>query len=275
MLTRFLRIAYRANLTGSAAMVAYNAVMALVPLTLLGLFATGVVLGSPGARPALLHDLESAFPTAARTSLDAALATIRGRTVELGVGALASGIWIGISLWSALDTAFCRVYDAPCRSWLEQKRFGAAMLLVGLLLVLLAAGVPALHSALLIGTAALPFGLAGTGAVALVAGLLAGHALLFATLCVLYRAVPNTGVPWSAVWPGALVATGAVSLVSYAFPAYLSQVSTLAHAGAAFAFVVVVLVWFYALALALLAGAALNAARLQGHVTAPHPAPDC
>lgn len=263
VLKRALQIAYRANVTGSASMVAYNAVMAVVPLTLLGLFAVGAVVGNPGAKTALLDDLEMIFPTAARSSLDGALATVRDRTVELGAGALLSGAWVGISLWSALDSACCRIYDLPCRDWVEQKRFGAAMLLVGFVLVLLAAAVPALHSVVLVGSGSLPFGLDGASTAGLLAGLAAGHLFLFVALFGLYRAVPNSRVPWGSTWPGAVFATFAVSAVSYVFPLYLSNIATLAHAGAAFAFAVIVLAWFYALALAILLGAALNAARMQ------------
>ncbi len=37
-------------------------------------------------------------------------------------------LWLGSSFWGALDTAFARIYGCRSRPWLEQKRFGLAML---------------------------------------------------------------------------------------------------------------------------------------------------
>ncbi len=84
--------------------------------------------------------------------------------------------------------------------------------------------------------------------------LVAGLALLFGILCVVYWTVPNRLVPWRAIWPGAAGATAAIGVVDAAFPAYLNHVSTIARFGTTFVFVVIVLVWFYALALIILGG---------------------
>jgi uncharacterized BrkB/YihY/UPF0761 family membrane protein len=72
-------------------------------------------------------------------------------------------------------------------------------------------------------------------------------------------------VPWRGIWPGAAAATLAISLVDYAFPLYLSNVSTIANFGTTFAFIAIVLVWFYVLAIIILGGAIVNALRLAGH----------
>ncbi|HEV3053795.1 MAG TPA: YhjD/YihY/BrkB family envelope integrity protein, partial [Solirubrobacteraceae bacterium] len=72
-------------------------------------------------------------------------------------------------------------------------------------------------------------------------------------------------IPWRAVWPGALGATVAIAIVDIAFPAYLSNISTIARFGTTIVFVLIVLGWFYLLALILLGGAVVNALRLTGH----------
>ena len=84
--------------------------------------------------------------------------------------------------------------------------------------------------------------------------------LLFGILCLIYWTVPNQRLPWRAIWPGALAATIAIGVVDYAFPFYLSSVST-ARFGTSFVFVVIVLVWFYVLAAIILGGATINAMR--------------
>jgi membrane protein len=68
---------------------------------------------------------------------------------------------------------------------------------------------------------------------------------------------------WHAVWPGALGATIAIGIVSYAFPAYLTNISTIARFGTTIVFILIVLGWFYVMALIILGGAIVNAMRLR------------
>jgi membrane protein len=75
--------------------------------------------------------------------------------------------------------------------------------------------------------------------------------------------VPNERVPWRAIWPGALGATLAIAVVDYAFPLYLSNISTLAHIGTTLVFIVIILIWFYALAIIMLGGAVINSLRFE------------
>jgi uncharacterized BrkB/YihY/UPF0761 family membrane protein len=84
---------------------------------------------------------------------------------------------------------------------------------------------------------------------------------------VVYWTVPNEWVPWRAVWPGAAAATVAIGAIDYAFPFYLSNISTIARFGTTFVFVVIVLLWFYALAIIILGGATINAMRYELHDT--------
>ncbi len=176
-----------------------------------------------------------------------------------------TGIWFGSSFWGALDTAFCRIYGAvQCRTWVQQKRFALVMLVVVLLFMAATVIVPAVQSFLIAGKDNLPFGLDRIGGLVYVATLVLGLAVLFAILCLIYRATPNTRVPWRAIWPGAAAATAAISVIDYGFPIYLSQVSTIASFGTTFTFVAIVLVWFYVLAIIILGGAIVNALRLQG-----------
>ena len=151
----------------------------------------------------------------------------------------------------------------PCRSWLEQKRYALAMLVVVLAFIAATVAVPTAQSLLVAGARDLPFGLAQVPAVVYMASLGVGLAVTFAVLCVVYWSVPNRLVPWRAVWPGATGATIAIGIVDYAFPFYLTRVSTLAEFGTTFVFVLIVLVWFFVLAMIILAGAIVNAMRFE------------
>lgn len=265
LLKAFFVRAYQENLTGLSAMVAYNLLLSIFPLALLALFIAGRYLHSPELERSVLEDLQSLFPSAAESTLLSVLVGIRSSSTGLGLGALAASVWIGSSFWGALDTAFCQLYHVRCRSWIQQKRFAVAML--GLVLVFFAATValPTIQSLLVSGARDLPFGLSEVPGLVYAVSLAFGLALLFLILCVIYWSVPNQLVPWPAVWPGATGATLAIGVIDYAFPFYLSNVSTLAGLGSALTFIVIVLVWFYALAFIILAGATVNAMRFEAH----------
>jgi membrane protein len=263
----FYRRAYEDNVTGLSGMVAYNLLLSIFPLALLALFIAGRVLQSGELEQSVLQDLRQLFPTATDHTLTTALDNVRDSSTGFGVVALAASVWIGSSFWGALDTAFCRIYHVRCRTWLEQKRFSLAMLVVVLLLMAATVAVPTLQSLLVSGATDLPFGLSRVHGLIYALSLVAGLALLFALLCVVYWAVPNRLVPWRAVWPGAATATVTIGLVDYAFPAYLSDISTIGRFGTIFVFVLIVLIWFYALALIILAGAEINSMRFELHET--------
>jgi membrane protein len=259
--------AYKDNITGLSAMVAYNLLLSVFPLALLALFIAGKILGSKELEDSVLKDLKHLFPSSDQTTLADILRRVRNSSTGLGIGALVSSIWIGASFWGALDTAFCRIYHVRCRSWVEQKRFALAMLVVVLLFMAATVTLPALQSILVGGAKNLPFGLEHVHAVIYAASFAAGMVILFAILCVIFWTVPNRLVPWRAMWPGALAATLAIGVVDITFPLYLTHISTIARLGTSLVFVVIVLIWFYAIAIILLGAAIINALRFELHDT--------
>jgi YihY family inner membrane protein len=248
-------------------MVAYNLLLSVFPLALLALFIAGRMLESSDLEQSILADLQQLFPSAADHTLQRALDRVRDSSNTLGVVALVTSIWLGSSFWGALDTAFCRIYHCRCRSWVEQKRFAFVMLFVVLLFMAATVAVPTLQAILVKGTGDLPLGLDDVEGLVFGLTLAAGLLLLFLILCVVYWSVPNSFVPWRAIWPGAAAATGAIGIIDYAFPFYLSNVSTIARFGTTFVFVVIVLLWFYAIAIIILGGAIINALRYELHDT--------
>jgi YihY family inner membrane protein len=269
-LSRFWHKAYGDGLTGLAGMVAYNLLLSLLPLTLLALFIFGQIVQSPDVEASVIRDVQRILPTTSERAITRLLNEINRSSTSIGVAALLSSIWIGASFWGAMDTAFCRIYRSPCRSWLQQKRFALAMLVVVLVLFAATVAVPATQSLVAHSAEDLPFGLTASTAV-YVFTLIASVVILFGTLSLIYKVVPNTRVPWRAIWPGALGATIAIGIVDYAFPLYL-QVSVLTTFGGTYVFVLIILVWFYVVAIILLAGAVINALRL-GLTEEASPAP--
>jgi len=270
-LSAFWNRAYRENVTGLAAMVAYNLMLAVFPFTLLVLFIGGQVLKIHGVETSVLTDLQRLFPNTESQTLEDVLGRIENNTATIGIAAFAGSIWIGASFWGAMDTAFCRIYHVPCRGWVEQKRFSFAMLGVVLIFIALSIFVPTLESTLVSSTDNLPFGLSGIEILDKI--LLLGAALLitFLICSVIYWAVPKAPVPWRAIWPGALFVTIGAGIANWLFPLYLTNVSSLSRFGSTLGFVLIALLWFYLLSLGIMAGAVINSLRFELHETGELP----
>jgi membrane protein len=260
---RFWRVAWESNITGLSSMIAYNMLLGIIPIALLGLFVAGRVLSSVDVQHSVLADLREVFPGSAEGTLDSLLDQIRTSTTSTGVLALIASLWLGSSFWGAMDTAFSRIYGGESRTWWRQKRFALSMVLVVLVFMVATVTVPTVQAILRAGVKALPFDLAHV-AVFIYAGSLAlSLGLLFGCLAIIYSRVPHMRVPWRAVWPGALGATLAIGIIDYAFPVYLTNISTIARFQSTVVFILIMLGWFYVLALIMLSGAIVNSLRLK------------
>jgi membrane protein len=270
-LRAFWQRAYRENVTGLSAMVAYNLMLAVFPFALLVLFVFGQVLKIKGVEAGVLSDLQRLFPTTEQHTLTDILGRIEDNSTTIGIAAFLGSLWIGASFWGAMDTAFGRIYHVQSRGWVEQKRFSFTMLGVVLLLIAASILLPTIEATLVSGTDRLPFGLSDIKAIDTALLLSLAVAIVFAICCVIYWAVPKGHMPWRAVWPGAAFVTVSTGLANWAFPFYLSNVSSLSRFGSTLGFILIALLWFYLLSLALLAGATINSLRHELHDTGELP----
>jgi YihY family inner membrane protein len=270
-LRAFWQRAYRENVTGLSAMVAYNLMLAVFPFALLVLFVFGQVLRIQGVETGVLDDLQRLFPNAEEGTLSNALDRIEENSTTIGIAAFLGSLWIGASFWGAMDTAFGRIYHVPNRGWVEQKRFSFTMLGVVLLLIAASILLPTIEATLVSSTDRLPLGLSDIKAIdtALLLALAVG--IVFAICCVIYWAVPKGHMPWRDVWPGAAFVTVAAGVANWAFPFYLSNVSSLSRFGSTLGFILIALLWFYLLSLALLVGATINSLRHELYDTGELP----
>ncbi|MDX6601804.1 MAG: rane protein [Solirubrobacterales bacterium] len=270
-LRAFWNRAYRENVTGLSAMVAYNLMLAVFPFALLVLFVFGQVLKIGGVEASVLDDLQRLFPNVEQHTLTDVLNRIEENSTTIGIAAFLGSLWIGASFWGAMDTAFCRIYHVECRGWVEQKRFSFAMLAVVLLFIAASIFLPAMESTLVSSTDRLPFGLSSIKAID--TALLLGAAILivFLICSVIFWAVPKGHMPWRAVWPGAAFVTFCAGFANWLFPVYLSNVSSLSRFGSTLGFILIALLWFYVLSLALLAGAVINSLRHELRETGEMP----
>jgi membrane protein len=277
-LTRYLRAfwdrAYRENITGMSAMVAFNLVLALFPFALLVLFVFGQVLQSSDIEASVITDVQRLFPAVEQESVERALDRIQNSSTTIGVAAAFGAIWIGASFWGAMDTAFCRIYHVECRGWVEQKRFALVMLVVVMGLLAASVVIPVAEAVLVSTADDLPFGLDQISFLdnLLVLGL--AVVFTFALCALIYYFVPKGHVPWHGVWPGALFVTVTTGIANAIFPFYLVNVSGIGEFGGALGFILVALFWFYLVSLSLLAGAVINALRHEWHDTGTLDHPD-
>ena len=265
-LRAFWERAYRENITGMAAMVAFNLALAVFPFALLLLFVFGQVLESADVQDAVREDLSGLFPAAEQEELDRALDRIRENSTTIGIVAALGAIWIGASFWGAMDTAFCRIYHVQCRGWVEQKRFALVMLLVVTLFLAASVVVPVAEGVLTSSADDLPFGLDRIAGLRSFLVLVAALVLTFGVCCLIYYFVPKGHVPWRGVWAGALFVTATTAIANAVFPFYLGH-SSIDQVGGALGFILVALLWFYVVSLALMAGAVINALRYEYHDT--------
>jgi membrane protein len=270
-LRAFWQRAYRENVTGLSAMVAYNLMLAVFPFALLVLFVFGQVLKIQGVEAGVLDDLQRLFPDTEQQTLTDVLQRIEDNSTTIGIAAFLGSLWIGASFWGAMDTAFGRIYHVPSRGWVEQKRFSFAMLGVVVLLIAASILLPAIEARLVSSTDRLPFGLSDIKAIDTALLLILAVAIVFAICCVIYWAVPKGHMPWRDVWPGAAFVTAAAGIANWAFPFYLSNVSDLSRFGSTLGFILIALLWFYLLSLALLVGATINSLRHELHDTGELP----
>lgn len=266
-LAAFWRRAYEENVTGMAAMVAYNLMLSVFPFALLLLFIAGQLLQSADVQSTILRDLGELFPSTEQDTLESTLDRVRNSSTEIGIVAIVAGLWIGASFWGAMDTAFCRIYHVECRGWLEQKRFSLIMLAVVAIFLAASVAVPAAESLVVAGADDLPLGLDAIDWIGQAVLILAGLIVTFLILCLIYWAVPKGHLPWRGVWPGALFMTLATGIANVVFPLYLANISGIGEFGRIVSFVLVPLLWFYALSLGLLAGGVINALRYELHAT--------
>src|SRR3954452_10991881 len=169
-------------------MVAYSLLLSIFPLALIELFVAGRVLRSPELADSVIADVQRLFPTAARGTITSGVRRLEQASTTVGLVALVSSLWVSASFWGALDTAFCRIYQLPCRTWVRQKLFGLGMLVVVLVLIAASIAVPTAQSLLAHGVRDLPFGLDGVRGLIYWLTIAGSLLVLFAALCVTYLA---------------------------------------------------------------------------------------
>ena len=243
-----------------AAMIAYFALLSLVPLIFLALALLGV-FGRVDESTYLVKELDNTLPSASISQIVEVVNNIRDNAATLGLIGGVFLLWTSLSLFSVLESAFNIVYGRPNRSFLHGKGI-AVVFMLGTLVTLFAG--------LVIGTVGFELihdaapGFTGNRWVAYVLSLLLSTGAVFIFLVSSYYLLTNEKLSIRDVLPGAILASILLQLSFQILPLYVAlsqrdEALTLRALGAP----VILLIWLYLMANAIVFGAEINWWRSQ------------
>jgi membrane protein len=236
--------------THLAAMIAYFAILAFVPLLFLSLSLV-TFAGEQHESSYLIKELRRVFPESSVENLLDVVSKVQDQATALSLIGGFGLVWAALGFFSVLESAFNIVYGLPNRPFVRQK---------SLVLVITAAFLVVLFGALVVGSVGVDLaqraGVAG-GVLSYVYALLVSTALLVLVTWNLYRLLTNTPLSWRATLPGAVVASILLQGSFQVLPLFVRLSHTLV-ALQAYGGLVLLLVWLYVMANILVIGAEVN-----------------
>lgn len=249
-----------ANAGDLAAAVAFNALVAIVPIFLLLISIGGLALKTDRMLTTFIYAIFWALPRAQTQDALEAVLTAKKNGPVFGFLSLVGFAWVGANFVSSLARGMNRIYGVPNRRFVHQRTRDFLVVLVFAVLFLLAsvaATLPTLfvNKELNVVFRAWALASARVQALSYAVAVLAALALFL----VVYRVVPNAGQKLRDVWPGILTAAMLFVLLLQVFPIYLRLNNNVNRYGTFFGFIPLVVGWFYLLAHVLLFGTYVNA----------------
>ncbi len=240
--------------THLAAMIAYFALLSLVPMLLLALALLGFA-GRQSESSNLVHALNHIFPDTSVVSIKKAVNSIHDNAAALGIIGGIVLLWSSLSLFSVLESAFNIVYGRPNRSFLHGKALAFALLVASLvtLVVSLVAGTLGFYL-----LRRYTGGFFGSVYVARPLALLEEFAGLLLFLVTVYYVLTNVRLTFRDVLPGAVTAAVILAATFQVLGVYLSLVSHDLLVLKALGGPVILLFWLYVMANVIVFGAEVN-----------------
>jgi membrane protein len=229
--------------THLAAMIAYFALLAFVPLTFLALAFLGLT-GRADESSFLVKEIKHALPGTPIERIIDLVHSVQDNAATLGIIGAAALLWTSLSLFSALESAFNIVFGRPNRSFLHGKGL-ASLLMVGSLVTLFLALLAGSF-----GVAALKEyapGFASNNGVAYAVSIAVSFLGVFAFLLSVYVLLPNDDVSVRDVLPGTIIAAALLEATFQVLPIY-QRYADLNPALRAFGAPAILLVWLYVMA---------------------------
>ncbi len=210
------------NAPDMAAAVAYNLLVALVPMLLLLVAIGGLFLRSDTVLEQAKVAVERLVPVGTADEAFTAAITARKNSGWIGVLSFIALVWVGTGFVSCLGRCMNHIYGARPTGYLAEKRRGFLVLLIFSLLFLTAS----LSS--IIPTFLASHDLPGNveqwllvSRQAQIIGYATGFGTAVLMFLTLYRIVPNAGQHLRDVWPGTILCAVLFLTVSQVFPLYI------------------------------------------------------
>jgi membrane protein len=238
--------------THLAAMIAYFALLSLVPLLFLALALLGLVHQADQSS-FFVRELQKTFPDASINSLLSAVRAIQANATALGIAGGAFLLWSSLSFFSVLESAFNIVYGRPNRGFLHGKLL-ATVMMVGSLV--------ALFVSLVIGSIGTEIlkrylGFGGNDVVAHAISIAVSFLGVFVFLTTAYYVLTNVDLRLREVQPGAFTAAVLLEGTFQVLPQYV-QLSKHNPVLQTLSGPAVLLVWLYVMANVIVLGAEVN-----------------
>ena len=239
--------------THLAAMIAYFALLAFVPLLFLALALLGFA-DRADESSVLVEELRKLFPRTSINTIVNFVTQIQDNAAALGIVGGIFVLWASLSLFSVLESAFNIVYGRPNRSFLRGKALALAMLIASLFTLFVGLFVGSFGYELLKRWAP---GFVSNYIVAYLLSVLISSLAAFVFLVAVYTLLTNVPLRPRDVLPGAIVATVALETSFQVLPIYL-RLSKNVIALQALGGPALLLVWLYVMANVIVFGAEVN-----------------
>jgi membrane protein len=238
-----------------AAMIAYFALLSLVPLVFLALALLGL-FGQADESTYLVTELKKILPSASISQIVRVVNQIRDNAATLGLIGAVFLVWTSLSLFSVLESAFNIVYGRPNRNFFHGKGIAFVVMLGTLITLFVGLTVGTIGFALL--HDAIP-GIVTNRWVGYVLSLVFSTFAVFVFLVSVYYLLTNEHLTFREVLPGAVLGSVLLQFSFQVLPLYVSlsqreEVLTLRALGAP----VILLIWLYVMANVIVFGAEVN-----------------
>lgn len=210
------------NASDMAAAVAFNTLVALVPMFLLMVSIAGLFLKNDEVLEQAIIIIDTLVPGDTTDDAFSTALTARNNSGWLGVISFLGFAWIGTGFISCLARSMNRIYGARSSGYVNEKQRGFLVLSIFSLLFAVSLGATVLTTLFVrqdLPDAIEPWLLAT--AEYQIVGYLIGIASALALFLTLYRVIPNAGQRMLDVWPGAVTAAVLFILVTQIFPIYI------------------------------------------------------
>jgi uncharacterized BrkB/YihY/UPF0761 family membrane protein len=250
-----------------ACIIAYNMLMAMLPISLALVALLSLFLGDPGIRVTVIRQITALFPGLAgqQNALDLAAKQLSQASGILGIVAIVFGVLFGSFLFVVTEGCLDIVYRVRQRPPIRQFAVAIAMLLAFVILIPIMVFASAAPSIVFSSLANLPIlkSIPGGSFVFIsLGGILGGLLTSFVLFELIYLVVPNLKISWRASWRGALFAAIGTEVFLAVFPLVITHFFN-GYAGP-LGFAVILLLFFYYFAMILLVGAEINAFFFDG-----------